>query len=50
MNKKEILQMIHELQVKYLKYIDEKDWSMASDIHDEIRKWIDDLKNNKNEL
>ena len=44
MNRKQILNIIRELAETYIKFIVEKDWSMASDVHDEIRKWTEDLK------
>lgn len=44
MKREEILQILRELQVRYLKCIDKKDRSMASAIHDEIRRWNEDLK------
>ena len=44
MNRKQIMSIIRELAETYIKFIVEKDWSMASDVHDEIRKWTEDLK------
>jgi len=43
MDKKEIQKIIDKLVLLYLEYMKDGLWSIASDTHDEIRKWNEDI-------
>lgn len=47
MTKQDIIKILKDLQESYIERIEKGDWSMASDIHDEIIRWLREVKEYK---